>query len=70
VVEVAGRRGHSSDTDRAKDARRRNELQSLGITVLEFTSRNVVADPATAVHDVAAHLQRLGLAIDRVAPMR
>lgn len=70
VVEVAGRRGHSSDADRANDARRRNELQSLGITVLEFTYRDIVADPSGAVHDVAAHLRRIGLAMDRGAPTR
>ena len=30
VVEVSGGRGHSSAADRAKDARRRNELQDMG----------------------------------------
>ena len=37
VVEVSGGRGHSSAADRAKDARRRNELQRAGRVVLEFT---------------------------------
>lgn len=41
VVEVSGGRGHSSAADRAKDARRRNELQRLGRTVLEFTYEDV-----------------------------
>ena len=31
IAEVSGRRGHSSDAERAKDARRRNELQHLGL---------------------------------------
>ena len=30
IVEVSGRRGHSSDAERARDAQRRNELQHLG----------------------------------------
>ncbi len=59
VVEVNGAKGHSSDADRAKDARRRNELQSLGITVLEFTFREVVGDPRAVVATVQAHLTRL-----------
>lgn len=41
VVEVSGGRGHSSPSDRAKDARRRNELQQLGRLVLEFTYEDV-----------------------------
>lgn len=41
VVEVSGGRGHSSASDRAKDARRRNELQQMGRTVLEFTYEDV-----------------------------
>jgi len=42
VVEVSGGRGHSSAADRAKDARRRNELQHRGKVVLEFTYEDVV----------------------------
>jgi len=41
VVEVSGGRGHSTAAERAKDARRRNELQQLGRTVLEFTYEDV-----------------------------
>ena len=41
VVEVSGGRGHSSAADRAKDAHRRNELQRMGRTVLEFTYEDV-----------------------------
>ena len=42
VVEVSGGRGHSSATDRAKDARRRNELQRAGRLVLEFTYEDLM----------------------------
>ena len=42
VVEVSGGRGHSSASDRAKDARRRNALQQAGRTVLEFTYEHVM----------------------------
>ena len=41
VVEVSGGRGHSTAADRAKDARRRNELQDMGRLVLEFTYEDV-----------------------------
>jgi hypothetical protein len=46
VVEVTGRLGHSTDRDRQKDARRRNLLQQRGLTVLEFTTADVIDDPA------------------------
>jgi len=45
VVEVTGRKGHVSDRERAKDARRRNELQALGQVVLEFTTDQVENQP-------------------------
>ena len=45
VVEVSGRLGHSSDAERAKDARRRNELQAMGFIVLEFTRADVFERP-------------------------
>lgn len=41
VVEVSGRRGHSSPSERAKDAQRRNELQDMGYTVYEYTWEQV-----------------------------
>lgn len=41
VVEVSGGRGHSTASDRAKDARRRNDLQRMGRLVLEFTYEQV-----------------------------
>ena len=58
VVEVNGRKGHSSDADRAKDGRRRNELQRLGIVVLDFTYHEVLGNPRAAVEEVALHLAR------------
>jgi len=57
LVEVGGRRGHSSDAERAKDARRRNELQALGFVVLEFTYLDIHQRPS----DVIAMLRRHGL---------
>lgn len=41
IVEVSGRLGHVSDAERANDARRRNELQDLGFTVIEYTSTHI-----------------------------
>jgi hypothetical protein len=57
IVEVNGRRGHASDTERAKDAHRRNELQASGFRVLEFTTRMVLDRPdqtVSAVRDALA----------------
>ena len=45
IVEVSGRLGHSSDSDRRKDARRRNHLQQAGQIVLEFTTADVIETP-------------------------
>ena len=41
VVEVTGRLGHVSDAERTRDAQRRNELQDLGFSVIEYTSTQV-----------------------------
>jgi len=59
VVEVSGRRGHVTDSDRRRDARRRNELQSDGFTVLEFTTVDVVDDSGTVANTVRQHVHRL-----------
>jgi len=56
IAEVSGRRGHSSDAERAKDGRRRNELQHLGHIVLDFTDGQVRHDPAYVVHTLRRHL--------------
>ena len=37
VIEVSGRKGHSSPSERARDAQRRNELQDGGRRVYEYT---------------------------------
>lgn len=56
VVEVSGRLGHSSDADRRRDARRRNDLQQQGFRVIEFTTVDVIDDPAHVVATVRAAL--------------
>ena len=56
IAEVSGRRGHSSDVERAKDGRRRNELQHLGHIVLDFTDAQVRRDPAYVIHTLRCHL--------------
>ncbi len=56
VVEVSGRRGHSTDVERARDAHRRNELQSLGFVVLEFTRADVFERPAYVLQMLRRHL--------------
>ena len=49
IVEVSGRVGHSSPAERARDARRRNELQDIGLVVYEFTRTQVFERPACVV---------------------
>jgi very-short-patch-repair endonuclease len=46
VIEVSGRLGHSSPTERARDAQRRNELQDIGRRVYEYTWEDVTKRPA------------------------
>jgi hypothetical protein len=41
VVEVSGRLGHSTPTERGRDAQRRNELQDIGRQVFEYTWEDV-----------------------------
>jgi very-short-patch-repair endonuclease len=42
VVEVSGRKGHSSPSERARDAQRRNELQDAGRDVYEYIWEQVI----------------------------
>jgi very-short-patch-repair endonuclease len=56
VVEVSGRRGHVSDAERAKDARRRNELGAFGLLVLEFTYDDVLRRPDYVLATLRRHL--------------
>jgi very-short-patch-repair endonuclease len=60
IVEVSGRRGHSSPSDRARDAQRRNELQALGYVVFEFTWEEVDRDPRRVAVDVERQLRAMG----------
>lgn len=56
IVEVSGRLGHTSDRDRQRDARRRNDLQRQGFLVLEFTTSDVIDDPAHVVRTLRSAL--------------
>jgi len=56
IAEVSGRRGHTSDRDRQRDARRRNSLQGDGWIVLEFTTADVLDDQAYVVATLSEEL--------------
>ena len=56
VIEVSGKRGHSSDSDRRKDIQRRNELTARGKKVLEFTTAHVLEDPDYVIATILTHL--------------
>lgn len=58
VVEVLGHRWHSSRRDLQRDAQRRNELQEIGLVVLEFTSDDVVRRPAAVIGRLRRNLAR------------
>ena len=58
VVEVSGRRGHSSDAERARDAQRRNELQDAGRKVYEYTWEHVTKRPEYVMSTMRARLAR------------
>ena len=63
VVEVSGQRGHSTASERAKDAQRRNELQDLGRKVYEYTFDDVTVRPAWVASTLRTRLaqgQRTG----------
>ena len=57
VVEVSGRLGHSSPSERARDAQRRNELQDLGMRVYEFTWEQVTKRPVWVQSQMRRHLK-------------
>ena len=61
VVEVSGRKGHSSPTERQIDAQRRNELQDVGRRVFEYTYEDVSRRPD---HVIATMTRRLGRRLD------
>lgn len=56
AVEVTGRLGHVSDAERARDAQRRNELQDLGVTVIEYTSTQIWQSTEWVRHDLRRRL--------------
>jgi very-short-patch-repair endonuclease len=56
VVEVSGRQGHSSPTERARDAQRRNELQDLGFDIYEYTWEQVTQCPDQIVAQLRGRL--------------
>ena len=45
VAEVVGHRFHCTALDLQRDAQRRNELQAMGLDVLEFTAHAIVREP-------------------------
>jgi hypothetical protein len=60
VVEVSGRRGHSSPAERARDAQRRNELQDLGRKVYEYTWEDVTQRRPHVERTLLARLHAAG----------
>ena len=60
VVEVSGRKGHSSPAERARDAQRRNELQDAGQLVYEYTWEDVTGRPAYVARTLTAGLHKAG----------
>ena len=66
VVEVSGRLGHTTDRERQKDAQRRNSLQQIGKTVLEFTTADVMTNPDYVICSLA----RSGVVATRPSPRR
>ncbi len=56
VVEVSGRKGHISDRDRQRDARRRNDLIAMGKDYVEFTTADVLDDPEYVLRTLRTHL--------------
>lgn len=56
VVEVSGQHGHSSPTERRKDAQRRSELIEMGRLVYEHTYADVFETPQIVVADLRRRL--------------
>ena len=57
VVEVSGQHGHSSPTERQRDAQRRNELQDLGRRVFEYTYTDVMHSPDMVIRTLEQRLR-------------
>jgi very-short-patch-repair endonuclease len=62
VVEVSGGLGHSTPTERTKDAQRRNELLDMGWKVYEYTWHHVEHEPAYVIGTMIARLRSAGWA--------
>ena len=60
VVEVSGRKGHSSPAERARDAQRRNELQDAGQRVYEYTWEDVSERSGFVARTLIARLHDAG----------
>jgi very-short-patch-repair endonuclease len=60
VVEVSGRKGHSSPTERQIDAQRRNELQDAGRRVFEYTYEDVARRPDHVIDTMTQRLHAAG----------
>lgn len=60
VVEVSGRHGHTSPSERAHDAQRRNDLQELGRSVYEYTWADVTDRPQYVVATLSRRLRSAG----------
>jgi predicted transcriptional regulator of viral defense system len=56
VVEVTGRLGHSTPSDRGRDAQRRNDLQDLGYAVYEYTWADVTRRPGYVAETMTTRL--------------
>ncbi|MGH9132907.1 MAG: hypothetical protein ACRDZZ_03160, partial [Ilumatobacteraceae bacterium] len=61
VSEVSGRRGHSSPSERARDAQRRNELQDMGMRVFEYTWKDVTRRAASVTTSMRERLAAAGV---------
>jgi hypothetical protein len=60
VIEVSGRKGHSSPAERARDAQRRNELQDAGQRVYEYTWEDVTQRSSDVARTLTARLYDAG----------
>jgi very-short-patch-repair endonuclease len=60
VVEVSGRKGHSSPTERQIDAQRRNELQDAGRRVFEYTYEDLMRRPGHVIGTMSQRLANAG----------
>jgi len=57
VAEVMGHRFHCTALDLQRDAQRRNELQTRGLDVLEFTAHDIGRAPEGVIDMLRRHLK-------------